>query len=445
MADSRPKSKEFKGTYGTVKVVDGKVYKTEALYDEDGCLDLSSFCECGLATLVNLMNCTSLPVMEDIEMMPNTVILHMPYYGRTLSAWADSTSRAEKLRVLPTMLKQLVHACDVLLRNDIQHTDIKPANILISDSDNRLVLIDFNIFSVKTIDGWVESVGTWCYVAPEILMKHAPTDTSMSWSIGIIMAECIVGYPLGNMHKRVKDVNNKKDWQELFTKLKIGFDGLPLLPKYYSMMPNAYTDLYNMCTIWDTNKRASISRIAAYLDTTFGRPCSDAHEPSIPVPVTLRVSPFLSDSRSTYIDLIFKFCTLRPYLWNLLYRSIWLYDRFAINDPEAIATCISIAYTFMGYTISNKFVRYLAKTFDLPNLTMTDIEKQMVSMCSQAKWKIYDKAADVIAIERGMTAASITQIIPIVMKARTTEYDGYEIADAVNDYRFRRVCCQPVI
>ena len=429
---------EFKGSYGTVSVVNGEVYKREALYDNEGLLEISSITECAAATIVNMMNSEHLPFVEEIQIFSDdasctsgtaAVVLRMPYYGRTLLDWYKDTPRKKKMEVLPCLIDQLVQACDVLLKNDIQHTDIKPANILISNSDDRLVLIDFNIYSVKTINGWIETVGTWCYVAPEILLDGIPSDVSMSWSIGMIIAEFIAGYPLGkNIDKHVTDVNSRKDWQKLYANLKVKFQGMPLTPQSYQLMPVPYIDLYNMCTIWDITRRASLSQIADYLHDKFE---IDPGPSKLPTIVSLGVSPFISDLRHQRIDLIYTFCTLRPCMWNLLYRSIWLYDKSASNDLLDVATCICIAYTFIGYTIRTKFIKNLARVFNLPSLTIQDIEKRMLTLCTQADWKIYDKGADVLALERGMKRRTIIKLLPIIMKTRETEYDGYDIADAM--------------
>jgi serine/threonine protein kinase len=424
---------EFKGSFGTVKVVDGYVCKREALYDKDGDIELSSMTECALTALVNMMKCDHLPLVEDIRVENGDVVLRMPYYGRTLSSWVHDTPRAKKMQTLPHLLRQLVQACEVLLKNDVQHTDIKPMNILIGESDDRLVLIDFNIYSVKTMSGWVETVGTWCYLAPEILLGGIPCDSSMSWSIGVILAECIAGYPLGKIEKLVMDINSRREWQSLMSKLKIGFHGLPLIPKYYDSIPTQYVELYNMCTLWDTTQRAPLSRIAEYLDTKFAATAPAPVPVPAPATVTLKVLPFNNDLRDSMIDRIFTFCTLRSYFWNLLYRSIWLYDTFASNDLLDVATCICVVHIFIGYTVRNKFLKNLSIVFNLPDLTLEDIEKRMIVLCSRVGWKIYDKGADVLAIEQyhSINSRSIVYSLPAIMKARTTEYDGYDIADAI--------------
>jgi serine/threonine protein kinase len=421
-------AEEFKGSFASVKVIKGNVYKTQNLYTETNYLDTCTLTDCAMSTFVAATNCLSLPGLEKIEISPKTVTFHMPYYGKTLHSWIKGTSREDRLQVLPGLIHQLAQACEVLLKNDIQHTDIKSTNIVISDDGQRLVLIDFNIFSVKTLTGWIESVGTWCYVAPEILVEGVPCDTSMSWSIGVIIAECIAGYPLGVIDKCVRDVNNRKDWVQLFVQLKKRFGGLPLVPKHLALMPAQYLDLYNICTLWNTKKRITISGILKFIESNFNMPLALPPEPSI---IKFKVTPFKNDMREVHIDLIYKYCTLRSHLWNLIYRSIWLYDRLASDDICMIASCVCIAYIFMGYTITKRFVNSLAHIFDIAELSIQQIEQNILIICSKLDWKIYDKGADILALEMGISPQYIASILPEVMKACDQEYDGYVIAEAI--------------
>jgi serine/threonine protein kinase len=410
----------FRGSYGTVTIDEDKVCKVQPLYMANSSnLEYYSLVDCCMSVLSTHMACSALPVIDSIDINADKVKIHMPYYGTTLDKWMSHTKYEKKLEMLPSIIKQLVYACDALLHNDIQHTDIKPANIMIHEGN--IVLIDYNIYSVKTLTGWIDSVGTWCYVSPEILIDGCPCDTSMSWSIGVIIAECLAGYPLGPIHKCVQNVQSHKDWRDLILRLKHKFkDGLPMTQHHNQNMPEQYIKLVNKCTLWNNHARYSLSEILKH--------CSI--EPNECKMLCFPVTPFLSDRREEIIDRITSLCTSRPYLHNLLYRSIWLYDLFASNDTMVVITCICISYIFIGYTLNPRMIKCLSQTFEL-DLDLHDVQQKVLHHLQEAKWKVHDKSADVLALNMGIPMKSVLLFLPKVMKTLTTSYDGFDIAHRI--------------
>jgi len=85
-------------------------------------------------------------------------------------------------RRLLRALRQLVAAVDAVHAAGLLHRDIKPSNILISEAEQRLVLLDFGLVapqaSLKAGQGG--PAGTWVYMAPE-QYTGGQVDVSADW------------------------------------------------------------------------------------------------------------------------------------------------------------------------------------------------------------------------------------------------------------------------
>jgi hypothetical protein len=54
-----------------------------------------------------------------------------------------------------------------------------------------------------------------------------------------------------------------------------------------------------------------------------------------------------------------------------------------------------------------------------------------MNACIQVDWKIHDKGADMLLIERGVDASDVMRVLPLVMKQQTSSYTGSSIAEEV--------------
>jgi serine/threonine protein kinase len=420
-----------KGSFGTVTIdkLARTVTKKQPMYDSSRALDLCTLTDCVISAFVAATDSVGLPGLDDVRVLrdKHTVEMDMPYYGASLHDWIRNTPRLQRISMLPNIIFQLVDACAHLLDNDLQHTDIKPANILI-DEFGKLTLIDFNIYSVRTISGWVDSVGTWCYVAPEILHKDRPHTNSMVWSIGLIIAEICCGYPLGAVEKLTSNINDRRQWQSLMRRMEKNHkSGLPMSTAHCACMPTHYVKLYNQCTRWNPEERPTINELLQQSATMQSK--SKA--------ICFTVAPSRSIRRSEVIDAINAFCTSHKNLYALIYRSIWLFDSYDHDDEHSIAGCISLAYTMIGFTVDDGFINGLnAHVTRTHHVRAVDIEDAMLNICVTLDWQLYDKAADMIVLSAGLKQREIIGGLPIVMKTLNSPYDGLVVAEAL----FKECC-----
>ncbi|XP_078366618.1 inhibitor of nuclear factor kappa-B kinase subunit alpha-like [Oculina patagonica] len=87
-------------------------------------------------------------------------------------------------------------AVEFLHGHRIIHRDLKPENIVISHADNKVVYKLIDLGYAKELDqGSLATtfVGTFKYLAPELLDKVKYTKTVDYWSFGTVLFECITG------------------------------------------------------------------------------------------------------------------------------------------------------------------------------------------------------------------------------------------------------------
>jgi len=108
---------------------------------------------------------------------------------------------------IPSLIEQLVSACEYLEVHGFAHRDIKPANIVILDNMSRLVLLDFGVLKpigeagITDVDGQRLFVGTLQYSSPEFLLRDEE-DSEAGWhalaiyQVGAVLHDLIMRRPI---------------------------------------------------------------------------------------------------------------------------------------------------------------------------------------------------------------------------------------------------------
>src|ERR687884_1753994 len=91
----------------------------------------------------------------------------------------------------------LVEALDTAHRAGVLHRDVKPANVMLTES-GRAVLTDFGIATVEgdpTLTSHGMLMGSPAYMAPERARGERPTPASDLWSLGATLFAAVEGQP----------------------------------------------------------------------------------------------------------------------------------------------------------------------------------------------------------------------------------------------------------
>ncbi|CAA9987939.1 glycogen synthase kinase 3, putative [Plasmodium knowlesi strain H] len=125
-----------------------------------------------------------------MEFIPQTVHKYMKHYARN--------NHSLPLLLVKLYSYQLCRALAYLHSKFICHRDLKPQNLLVEPNTHTLKLCDFG--SAKNLLGGQRSVSYICsrfYRAPELMLGATNYTTHIDlWSLGCIIAEMILGYPL---------------------------------------------------------------------------------------------------------------------------------------------------------------------------------------------------------------------------------------------------------
>ena len=112
---------------------------------------------------------------------------------------------------------QLANGLKYLDRNNIVHRDIKPKNILLTDSNRILKIADFGFAKQSQNNQFLHETicGSPLYMAPEIMYNKTYNNQTDLWSIGMILYEMLFGYHPFHSCKKYNELRDRLNGEEM--------------------------------------------------------------------------------------------------------------------------------------------------------------------------------------------------------------------------------------
>ena len=114
--------------------------------------------------------------------------------GKELKQLKENISRKEAIRIV----KDIAAALDFAGSKGIVHRDVKPENVMIHQTDNRVILMDFGIAHGDDITHGMtqtgKAIGTPHYMSPEQTKGLKVDHRSDIYSLGVVLFQLLAGY-----------------------------------------------------------------------------------------------------------------------------------------------------------------------------------------------------------------------------------------------------------
>ncbi len=147
-------------------------------------------------TAASLVHPNIIPV-HAVRYAEGLVYLVLHYVeGRALDGVLRQVGRLP-WQVVQTTLVQVGSALEYAHKRGVIHRDIKPGNIIVGN-DGVVVLADFGIAKVTDapdITGTGASIGTPCYMSPELCSGEPATAAADQYALGVVAYEMLTGKP----------------------------------------------------------------------------------------------------------------------------------------------------------------------------------------------------------------------------------------------------------
>lgn len=217
---------------GQFSIVYEKIYKNykvayKVLKNENFNLFLN---ECMILKI--LSNSNYIPKLYDYDIINLSLIIERCYDFDLYYYIRDYKISYEKKYEISF---QIIDALDYIHSKNIIYRDLKPENIIINIKTNEIKLIDFGC-AIRTINNVNDLVGSYRYIAPEILNRQYYNNMVDIYSYGITI------YVL---------------WTQ----------SSPLnYPKIWMNLPNRFKKIIKKCTNYYPKNRPSIEKIKKLLE-----------------------------------------------------------------------------------------------------------------------------------------------------------------------------------
>ena len=150
------------------------------------------------ATAVGRLSHENIVTIHDFDEEDGLLYIVMQFVGTDLGALLRRRERFDTEAAIAAVC-QIAAALDAAHAAQIVHRDVKPANVLVSDtpSGEKLLLTDFGLTSAfdarsdETLSGAI--LGTLDYMAPEYLTGALPGRQGDIYALGVVLYELLTG------------------------------------------------------------------------------------------------------------------------------------------------------------------------------------------------------------------------------------------------------------
>jgi len=396
-----------------------KVIKQQSLYTYSESNYSTTLCESSIyegILSMSLRNIGNVPAIDSIQISESNISMKMPYYGISMHEYIKKHSHKDLSKISLPIIFSLVETCLALYEKNVQHTDIKPANIIIDKKTKRMTLIDLNICSIRStgesLYGWSYGIGTWIYTAPEIIFNEEPSDSSMVWSIGLIIAYIYADHPLLEICKNLYSYK-QNDMQNLYSEYLIKYkNGIPLSNKHKDCMPPTMKYIFKHCTQWDWEKRLTIRQLYNLLnkDLLNEIPYETSSPSLLHYNETTIIDPYINtEERISCYKIIWKICKNTD-RFDILCRALLLFDKYAMlntyHNEDSFIGCIYIAFIISGKVLSYSKMNKINAL--LGYVSINHVNKAIIHTLKVFDWKCYFQVPDVFIVDILATKYGLT-------------------------------------
>lgn len=368
------------GSYASVYVADDEVVKIMPKYI-DGYLNYHAIIDLSIQKTFG-DTIPGVPKISSYKIDDETIEMRMPFYGGFVS------HKNVQRELIPEIIQQLVYTLLQLQENGVQHTDIKPNNVLYDSQNHRVTLIDYNMISQLIIitgkPEWGPSYGTWNFCAPEILNDSAPSNTSSVWSAAFIMAYLYARYPIPEIYKTPsKYLSSRTYWKKIFGQLRDLYpDKFPLGVAHVKCMPPKILHIFSQATTWDPDKRMTLKEMFKALASS-EPPCI------FPQLLSLNVATL-----SPLIRRLYNICRATK-TKPVFARAAYIFQKYG-ESATYVSACAAhyIAVMLTGSYIFNDkdFVINTMCYWGLKDEKV--VENEMISILNTVDWQVWGLTLD---------------------------------------------------
>ena len=356
--------------------------------------------------------------IQYIDTSASDVFICQRFMGYTLHQYLKEV--AIPLRKIPSVVYQLIDACWILQQNGLQHTDIKPTNIVIrqeegDDYNYQVSLIDYNCMSQMALGQgneltWTETVGTWQYVAPEILLEDKVHNNSCVWSIGLIITTLLDVFPLVSNHypcvpDGVEECREK--WTNTLLSIFKEEGEVGVFQKINGLVPLKYRAFFKKIFVTNPIFRYSLGQLRKDWAEAFELKDTYDETGAIGTHYHLLVKPYKGISlysRRLLLELLYKFCEKWEQM-HKFYRTVHVFDRCShiITQKTEYAFLFGswVLCSFMLNEHLNAHEEALQYISNIYQLTVENLCNTVWMICEHSEWNVYEKGADVWVKEAG--------------------------------------------